>query len=429
VNPIRGARNGGIRARPRRIFAITATDVQDCSDTPSQYELASETRNASDNRATLASTTHSVWRRVHVDKVKPMRLPFQSIQICGFRSISDKGLSLENISSLNFLCGQNNSGKSNILTFVQLLFNHISRNQIYQFKPTDYHQGGSRRISFSIVPDRDFMCTHESVDSNIRDLYRDWAKDPMPRFNYFVDEKGTPDFNIGALVADTSHHNYLNTEQWRTYLRRIVNASGGDIRSWIIEIFKRAHPLNFLNVHADLIPALRTLSEIKQEGITIQNNRPHFGGRRYFGGMGTIDLLFHNQHPPVGQESLLEDFRKVQTFLRYITGNGSAEIEIPADKSALIVNIDGKRLPISSLGTGIEELVIISTAAVNFHNQVVCIEEPELHIHPLLQRKFIEFLQKETDNIYFIATHSPHILDASSASVWPAPGLVDTRLS
>ena len=84
----------------------------------------------------------------------------------------------------------------------------------------------------------------------------------------------------------------------------------------------------------------------------------------------------------------------------------------------MIVNIDGKRLPISSLGTGIEELVIISTAAVNFHNQVVCIEEPELHIHPLLQRKFIEFLQKETDNIYFIATHSPHILDASSASVY-----------
>jgi hypothetical protein len=28
VNPIRGARDGGIRARPRRIFAIAATDVQ-----------------------------------------------------------------------------------------------------------------------------------------------------------------------------------------------------------------------------------------------------------------------------------------------------------------------------------------------------------------------------------------------------------------
>lgn len=104
--------------------------------------------------------------------------------------------------------------------------------------------------------------------------------------------------------------------------------------------------------------------------------------------------------------------------MKYITGNDSAEIEIPADKSALIVNIDGKRLPISNLGTGIEELVVISTAAVNFHKQVVCIEEPELHIHPLLQRKLIEFLQKETDNVYFIATHSPHILDASSASVY-----------
>ncbi len=104
--------------------------------------------------------------------------------------------------------------------------------------------------------------------------------------------------------------------------------------------------------------------------------------------------------------------------MRYITGNSDAEIEIPSDKSSLIVNIDGKRLPVSSLGTGIEELVIIATAAANLHGQVVCIEEPELHIHPLLQRKLVEFLQKQTDNVYFIATHSPHILDAASASVY-----------
>jgi predicted ATP-dependent endonuclease of OLD family len=134
--------------------------------------------------------------------------------------------------------------------------------------------------------------------------------------------------------------------------------------------------------------------------------------------MGTVELLFNNQHPPVGQENLLADFQKIQKFLKYVTGNETAEIEIPSDKSTLIVSIDRKRLPVSNLGAGIEGLVIISTAAVNFHRQVVCVEEPELHIHPLLQRKLIKFLQELTDNVYFIATHSPHLLDASSASVY-----------
>ena len=211
----------------------------------------------------------------------------------------------------------------------------------------------------------------------------------------------------------------MSPERWFHHARQIGNISGGgNLQQWVTTIFANTHPLLSVQTHADLIPALRTISDVKREGLDVRNNEVHFEGRRYFGGMGTVDLLFRNQHPPVGQEKLLKEFRKVQDFLKYITGNDSAQIEIPADKSALIVNIDQKRLPISNLGTGIEELVIIATAAANFHQQVVCIEEPELHIHPLLQRKLIEFLQKETDNIYFIATHSPHILDASSASVY-----------
>ena len=48
-------------------------------------------------------------------------LPFGSIEISGYRSAGKSGFELKNLSRLNFLCGQNNSGKSNVLRAIQLL--------------------------------------------------------------------------------------------------------------------------------------------------------------------------------------------------------------------------------------------------------------------------------------------------------------------
>ena len=327
------------------------------------------------------------------------------IGFSNFRSIGAEAVFVDLTAKVNVIIGANNAGKSNVFRALE-----------FMKRSTDERKQAALQLEYhKRDPSNQFLVTlvgqTEPEDGPIHEFF---GKSDM-RFTYEPgDGKRTPvttpfaamRFNEFARVyqSQTNEHftRHLRDDEMPQYYFKLAAVV---VNSLLTQI-PRVH----------VIPAIRKVDKGQQYGLD---------------GSGAIQTLATWKNPDIGHDELELRLDEVQRLLRRLLRMPNVRIEVPDTKDKIIVRNDGLRLPLESYGTGIHELLILAIDVYSKDNVIFCIEEPEIHLHPTLQREFMRFLIEETDNRYLLATHS-HALMVPSANVavthlWLEHGVTQSR--
>jgi AAA15 family ATPase/GTPase len=316
----------------------------------------------------------------------------------------------------NFFIGTNNSGKSCALNFIAAHIDAIrfsrDRPTRINLKPLEVHVGSTaNQVEFGAAIHTSSLL--KDASAHIRNTQGNAAlliNDLKNIINY-ISEDG-----LIWAVADINKLNQprflkystkelrgiVNDSSWRSLWENLTGNSGGSIENhWMPEVCNlllRSFSIDY--PQSKIIPAKR------QIGLT-------GGSFNDFSGAGLIDKLAELQNPGPTERILRKNFDKINHFLQDVIGDPSAEIEIPHDRKEVLVHKAERVLPLSSLGTGVHEVVMIAAFCTMTENSLVCIEEPEIHLHPLLQKKLIKYIVSNTSNQYFES-----VIDHPNAAVF-----------
>jgi predicted ATPase len=352
-----------------------------------------------------------------------MSVFLHALKLKNYRGIGPTAQKIGPFSSCNFFIGTNNSGKSCVLNFISAHLGSLGKpgngqSSHLSLQPFEVHLGATAsQVEIGLgVPLSVF-------ESDLLELSkkRDGAifipiPDIIRKLSEKISESGMVWLEINALsLSEPKIRNgkieelrrLIPDNEWRILWETLTGNYNGDILvHWVPQVISKILPLLQIQYPiAKIIPAKRRIG----------SKGGAFGD---FSGTGLIDRLAELQNPGPTERMLRTDFEKINKFLQDVTGDESAMIEIPHDRHEVLVHKDTRVLPLSSLGTGIHEVVMIAAFCTLTRSSIVCIEEPEIHLHPLLQKKLVGYITKNTDNQYFIATHSASIVDQVGAAVF-----------
>lgn len=208
----------------------------------------------------------------------------------------------------------------------------------------------------------------------------------------------------GKLIPNSDisfiHNLHDDANQDLLSLREIKNKIGDNfIKSYYIPTLRGLRPLN--STYDDFYKQQTIDSYFKDA-----EHKPEV-----FTGLGLYTEL---RSYLLGDNAKRKKIKEYQEFISNSLFEGKEVTLIPSEEQKIVVVKIGNELerPIHELGDGIQSAIILTFLPfVSLENCIFFIEEPELFLHPSMQRKILEFYHSLERHLFFMTTHSNHLLD------------------
>lgn len=355
----------------------------------------------------------------------------EGLALAGYKSFGEELQYMGPLSKVNIIIGQNNSGKSNILNFLAKQAEAIIKLQFPRniLESIDIHKGLDRSsliygIGLDIEGDNfkvilDWIETEGKrhgfdpqkisiIKSALTKIFETLKNHEGDSLSWFINGQGTDNSRYSLTKLNSTFPEGNELLPVLTDLEWLLIQNRSADNKVLRNIYNSINPLVFVS-------KLKNLKEIAMVSafrkISDQAEMDYSGG-------GLIKRLAELKDPDHDKLENREKFNNIVNFLKEILENESVSLSIPYSKDKLNIEMDGRTLPIESFGTGIHELTILSTSATLLENSIICIEEPEIHFHPRLQKSFINYLYDKTTNQYFISTHSNSLMNLPYTSIF-----------